>query len=332
MFLGYIHSYRALAILFIVAGHAIDAFVWDQTNKQLETLLRIVISNGSVLFVFIAGYLFQHLSHKYKVDKYFKAKISNVIIPYVLISIPAIIVFVAFMQRENVWTGFYDQSALMQIISFYLTGLHLAPLWFIPFISLVYLLSPILIWGDRKKILYYTLPLFMLISCLYDRSDMPLDNLRHFFSVFLLGMYFSHYKVALNNIVSKNTILIFLGIAIIALTYLEMLPQYSELHYLNYLQKIIMSVFFLGVFISLGEKVNNQWISLTANLSFGTFFIHSYLLTGSKMVYSSIFGQLPHGNFIGYCLVAITILIISTAIILLIKKVTGNYSKYFVGS
>ena len=65
MFLGYIHSFRALAILFIVGGHCIDFFNWSEGSAAIERMLRILISNGSVLFVFIAGYLFQHLAIKY---------------------------------------------------------------------------------------------------------------------------------------------------------------------------------------------------------------------------------------------------------------------------
>lgn len=34
MFLGYIHSFRALAILFIVAGHSIDVFHWPNNSSQ----------------------------------------------------------------------------------------------------------------------------------------------------------------------------------------------------------------------------------------------------------------------------------------------------------
>lgn len=55
MFLGYIHYFRALAIFFIVAGHSMDAFTWH--SKDIERIIRIIFSNGSVLFVFIAGYL-----------------------------------------------------------------------------------------------------------------------------------------------------------------------------------------------------------------------------------------------------------------------------------
>lgn len=330
MFLGYIHSYRALAILFIVAGHSIDAFLWN--NTSLELMLRILISNGSVLFVFIAGYLFQHLSANYRVYKYLKTKVYNVIIPYLIVSIPAIFIFVTVMHRETVWSGFYDQSILLQVISFYLTGKHLAPLWFIPFISLIYILSPLLIWADRKRYCYIALPGFILLSCIYSRGSMPLENLQHFFSIFFLGMFLSRYKRELNALLSNLKVLTSLLILIAALVFFEFYKYFPEISFINYLQKIIMSVFFLGFFIRLGEKANSSYTSTLANVSFGIFFIHSYLITGLKILYTSFFDELPIGNLMNYLLMVIGVTIISTLFILAIKKTTRSYSKFIVGS
>lgn len=168
MFLGYIHYFRALAIFFIVAGHSIDAFTWH--SKDIERIIRIIFSNGSVLFVFIAGYLFQHLLPKFTPYKYYKSKITNVIVPYILISIPAIIAFTAFVERQTVWEGFYDNTIFMQVGLFYLTGKHLAPLWFIPMISLFYVIAPLLEKTDKNKTIYYLLPAFILLSCFIGRG------------------------------------------------------------------------------------------------------------------------------------------------------------------
>lgn len=330
MFLGYIHAYRALAILFIVGGHSIDAFQWG--NTTLETLLRITISNGSILFVFIAGYLFQHLSLKYQLSSYFISKFKNVLVPYFLISIPAIIAFVFFLERESVWLGFYEQPIWQQIAAFYLTGAHLAPLWFIPFISLVFLLSPLLIWADKKPMVYFLLPIFILISCAYERSDIPLENLRHFFSVYFLGMFCSHFKERINPIVSNYGYLFFSLFIILSLIFIEFTGQIPNVDYLNYLQKIIMSVFFLGLFIALGKSIDSKSVSIVANVSFGIFFIHSYILTGTKIAYGAIFGHLPQGGVLVYCLVTVFILLVSTLAILFIKRITGVNSRYIVGS
>ena len=89
MFLSYIHSLRALAILSIVAVHCLPLFAWDRFRWQ-DRLLLSLVSNGTVLFVFVAGFLFQYLSYKFEYRRYLKSKLQNVLLPYVCVSLPMI--------------------------------------------------------------------------------------------------------------------------------------------------------------------------------------------------------------------------------------------------
>ncbi|WP_157496832.1 acyltransferase family protein [Hahella ganghwensis] len=330
MFLGYIHSFRALAIFFIVAGHAIDAFVWAE-GSSLERALRIGVSNGSTLFVFIAGYLFQHLSAKYQTRKYMTNKFKNVILPYFFISIPAIAVFVTVIQRDSVWTGFYDNPAWLQIFYFYATGKHLAPLWFVPMIAIFYLVAPLLVRLDRQERIYYLLPVFLLISCFINRG-LPLMSFVHFFSAYLLGMYCSHYKKNINPKLSQSNIMLGLGLLALILGIAEFYLMKGTMTYVSYLQKIALSLFFLGVFIRLGERLQSDFISIVADTSFGVFFIHSYILTSGKIAVSQLNGGLYGGNILAYGLVSVATLLLCVFLILVIKKILGGYSRYLVGS
>lgn len=331
MFLGYIHSFRALAILFIVAGHSIDFFTWPDENGTTERLLRILISNGSVLFVFIAGYLFQHLAVKYQTKKYFVAKLKNVILPYFLVSIPAIIIFVFLMHRETVWQGFYDNPQWVQVVYFYITGLHLAPLWFVPMITLFYCVAPFLVLADKNKHFYWFLPATIILSCFISRG-LPFQSFIHFFSVYLLGMFCSHYKNTVNNIVSKLPLLSLLAIIIGGLAAFEFYYMSGTMTYVNYLQKITMSVFFLGLLVHLGEKADYKIIHTIANASFGVFFIHSYVLTGSKILMTKLLGEKVVGSLLFYPLVVMAVLMSCVAIIVIIQKILGRKSRYLVGS
>ena len=74
-FLRYIHNFRGFAILTIVASHSIYHLRWS--NEIIEKIGHVLIVNGTVYFVFIAGFLFQFLSLKeeqcfYCSRKYFK--------------------------------------------------------------------------------------------------------------------------------------------------------------------------------------------------------------------------------------------------------------------
>lgn len=327
MFLGYIHYFRALAIFFIVAGHSIAAFSWESNGE--ERLLGIFMANGSVLF---AGYLFQHLSGRFSPAKYYKSKVKNVIVPYFIISIPAIVIYVAFMQRDFVWPGFYENSVLEQILLFYATGAHLGPLWFIPMITLFYLVAPLLIALDKTKSVYYFLPLFILISCIVDRGGFPLNNFIHFFSAYLLGMYCSKYKDYINPLISRNMFLWATLGSILTLSVLEFVFMSSATNYVNYLQKLAMSMFFLGLFIKYNNSLTSEYISKIADTSFGVFFIHAYVLACGKQIYMQFNDVLPSGNIIAYSLATISTLLVSSAIITFIQNQFGKSSRLIVGS
>jgi surface polysaccharide O-acyltransferase-like enzyme len=328
LFLGYIHYFRALAILFIVMGHAIDIFVWN--DIYIERTLRILISNGSVLFVFIAGYLFQHLSSKFDAKKYFTTKVKNVITPYFIISIPAIVIFTTILERQ-LWVGFYDNSIFYQIGFFYLTGSHLAPLWFIPMISIFYVIAPILVKVGNNKTIYFCLPLFIVLSCFVDRG-WPFQSFIHFFSAYLLGMYCSKFKEIINPLISRN---IFIALTFTLLSFFavyEFFFMEGTKTYINYLQKLSVCIFFMGLFIKFNSYLNSKFISFIADTSFGVFFIHSYLLSSGKLLYFNINGEKAEGSLVLYFIMGISSLLICSLIIALIKRVFGKHSKLFVGS
>jgi len=329
VFLGYIHYFRALAITFIVAGHAIDAMVWS--NVELSRLMRILLSNGSVLFVFIAGYLFQHLSDKLSGRRYFTSKLKNVILPYLLISIPAIIISVTVFKQERVWPGFYDGSIAEQVVLFYLTGAHLAPLWFIPMITLFYLVAPLLLKADKERLIYLLLPAFMIVSCFVGRG-LPHESFVHFFSVYLMGMGFSKYKDEANPIISRGSILALLFGLIVVFTLIEWLLTTATMSHWNYLQKMTMSVFFLGLFVRYNASLTSKLVSRIADNSFGVFFIHSYLLTGGKMMYERATGSLPDGNVLLHFAITMVVLMVCFYFIELVRTVFGKRSRMLVGS
>ncbi|WP_031565338.1 acyltransferase [Rheinheimera texasensis] len=328
--LNYIHYFRAVAILFIVAGHSIDIFSWpDQDN--LERWLRIFISNGSALFVFIAGYLFQHLIKKFDAKKYYKNKITNVILPYIIVSTPAIILFVFFMQRPDMPETFYQQSIPQQIISFIITGSHLAPFWFVPMITLFYLIAVPLKILDNQRKFYLLIPAFMVVSCLIPRG-LPYQSFIHFFAIYVLGMFCSHYKDSVNSLISKPAALVATGTAVIAFAAAEFIYMTGTMTWINFLQKCCMSVFFLGLLFRFNHKLNSALVSKVADYSFGVFFIHSYIISSGKLLYAKMFGVPATFNVLLYITCIVLTFAVCLGIVELVKYVLKDKSKYLVGS
>ena len=89
-FLSEIHSFRAVAIIAVVMTHVVDLLAWPLPPSLTERLIYSVAGNGTVLFLFVAGFLFQHLSARFNYGDYLRGKLRNVIIPYLVISLPII--------------------------------------------------------------------------------------------------------------------------------------------------------------------------------------------------------------------------------------------------
>ncbi len=349
MYINYIHYFRGIAIGFIISGHCIRFFNWE-SFPVFEKICKTILLNGTVMFVFIAGFLFQHLYHKYTYKKYLVNKAKNIIIPYVIISIP-IIFYLVFVEKLGHWSfpELNQKSSLFQIAWFYLTGNHLAPLWFIPMITCYYLLFPLFVFIDSRPQLYsFILPVAILISILVHRppSEANLAHVfSHFFSVYLFGMWCCHYKDRIFPLIDKilfvfivlTLIVFFIEISLYehaGVIYVENIFSHDkELININFIQKLLLSILlinFLQKFEDIdGFKGSNE-LKMLANLSFGIYFIHYYfieLLLKTK----DMFQYELKGNPLYLLILVVTI---GTACIIslkLSKLIIGSKSRYIVG-
>ncbi|WP_420804924.1 acyltransferase family protein [Pacificimonas flava] len=138
----------------IICAHTVPSFDWSDW-PTFGRVVDTICNQASIYFFFIAGFLFQFLSPRYETRRYLKQKFRTVIMPYLIMSVPALLVFTLVTQREGVWSWFYDLAIWEQIGLFLLTGKHLAPLWFVPTITLFYLAAPLLVRGDRARWMYF---------------------------------------------------------------------------------------------------------------------------------------------------------------------------------
>lgn len=149
-FLTYIHNLRGLAILFVVGVHAGGyEHEWVShpgVNRFLDLIFDPSEGNGTVLFLFIGGFLFQHLTHNhFEYRKYLEAKFLNIILPYIIISIPLILIRInTSFHSLSLPEGFANRSPWEQFFYLLLTGTHMPPFWFISTIVLFYLTAPLL--------------------------------------------------------------------------------------------------------------------------------------------------------------------------------------------
>jgi surface polysaccharide O-acyltransferase-like enzyme len=358
MFLRYVHNFRAIAILCIVIGHYTGAssekiLELSASPNFLQIISRffdVIFFNGTVYFVFIAGWLFQHLSHKYQYQDYLIKKAKYVILPYVLCSLPALFLIAINIWEPPTWFAqtFGQFPFIYQIFLYFATGATMFHLWFIPMIAVFYLISPLLIKIDKNSKNYWLLTFLLIVPLIVIRDPENANLARsflHFFPIYLLGMFGSHYKKELIQFLEKSWFYfaLFALVLIILETFVNPRPER-----LNVLQKTSLCLVIIYGLQKLDANLPNklhQVLDLLANFSFGIYFIHAYFLNATVILNERILLKIPgvtealnQPNLIEQVVIAtifIAEVVINIAscifIILLVRQIFKKNSRYLVG-
>lgn len=301
--LNYINVFRGLAILLIVAGHTMQ---FGEMGTLTERISFEMFCGGTALFIFISGFLFQHLSGKYEFKNYMSKKWTNVILPYIWTAIPGILFcFIYPVRYENVFEGL---NPLLQIPMMLTTGrVHNVPTWFIPMIVLFFFSSWTLLKLEEKGILYKTLPLLFLITVLFQRPELEYYMVQdlsytqrwfeylkyvgigyiHFFSMYVFGMFCSAHKEVIDKFWTSRWVFILLMLAVAGINiYHGVFGGFTN----GTLSKIFLTIIVLAYlkhydeWLISHEKLNKA-LDFVAKYSFGVFFIHWYVF----FIYNLIF-------------------------------------------
>ncbi len=301
--LNYINVFRGLAILLIIMGHTMQ---FGDSKSMVNILNCELICGGTALFIFISGFLFQHLSYKYEFKNYISKKWTNVILPYLIVSIPGI--FLCLNYPEIYKNSFAGLETWIQVPLHLTIGrVHNTPTWFIPMIILFFLCSYLFIKLEKKGILYKLLPILFLITIFLPRGSAEYEdtlglsylikywiylkyiitNFFHFIALYVFGMYCSANKDIIDKFYSKRYLLWILMIGFCAL---DVFAQYRY-QYSNFtISKTFLTILALAYlkhydeFILSHKKINTT-LDFIAKYSFGLFFIHWYWF----FIYNQIF-------------------------------------------
>lgn len=322
----YIDNFRTVAITFIVLTHVVSFFDWSN-NYLAKSILEILFSNSTSLFVFISGFLFRYLSASFEYRRYLFTKFKYVITPYLIISIPAIAYFVLFATREGVAYGFYEMPKIFQVVFFYLNGMHLAPYWYIPAISLFFLMSPVFIFLINRSLLLIVLPFLMLLSLNIAREGVLMSAI-HFLSVYVAGMVVYQYIDKLKKIFTVRVMCLSASLMVFIL-FLQYKINIDSFRFM-YVSKLLLDVWLI-LFLQKYFSKNIFSFDLSQT-SFGIFFIHSYVITVLKIAAAAMFSSAFGGGIVEVILLLVIVLVFCHLSILATKVILGRYSRYFIGS
>lgn len=338
MFITSFHYFRGIAILFIIAAHV------HVGNVEIDNpIFTNLLSGSTALFVFISGYLFQHLQKGvFNYPLYLKRKFNFVILPYLICSTPALINITL---SGNFHPLLGDVTTVEGSLINIATGRHITAYWYVPFALLLFISAPVII-HFTSLTNKSQLTILLILSLLSILAHRPIGGLNPFHSFiyhipfYLFGIYCVVHRDLIYKIRKYNYLFLF---STILLAYVQgnvigiIGSSHKDLFVFSgfdllYIQKILLILFFITSINSL-ENFNIKPLSFLAKISFSLYFIHGYvliLLTRVSIDNTLLSYGLSDGSatFIKFVLVVA----ISSLLSICIIKTLGKRSRYFIGS
>ena len=176
-------------------GHSYGG--WDR-DTLFEMTFGNIVTGGTALFVFISGFFFHSVfRNRYEYKSFVTKKFEAVFIPYVIMS--SAFMLQHLMLKHSIESPFdSDPRGTADIALSYLvnlaTGHTLQAYWYVPFVMLIFIASPLFRWVMTltNKAAIALLCLSFLVSTFVHR---PIENLNPFHSfiyfspIMLLGFF-----------------------------------------------------------------------------------------------------------------------------------------------
>lgn len=350
-FLSYILNMRGVAIFIVVGVHARGNITDWGSNLGTYTFLATFFDAregiGTATFIFIGGFLFQYITHNnWNFKKYIERKFMYVILPYILISIPIIAYRIMANYEFAMPPGFNDHSIVYRFLYYIITGLHLAPFWFISTIVLFYVSAPLFHALDHPKAYKYAFPVIFLLSFFTYRSEHNANTLIsyiHYFPLYYLGMWTSFHRTKILAVANQILYpMLFIYAAITLANFTGWLPVRERISFEDILReglilfnidllRAVLVCFILMLLLYKYREKRMLFFEIIGEYSFGIFFVHCIYIYVSRHIWEEIFGPITF-NFLTYCTYFALMLLLSTATVHFIKKATGRYSRNLIGS
>lgn len=356
--IAYIEYFRALAILMIVCGHTF-VLAWthfaDEDPTTRITLLNVIpslINSGTAYFVFISGFLYRQVFHgRMAYGEFMRRKSLYIGVPYLIMATPIALAEIAagtFSVTSYKDGVAYPHSIFIDLVVLLATGRMVNAYWYMPFIFLVFIASPLFDRFIRMKpgLRFATVAFAFAVAMWVHR---PLDNLNPFHSflyfanIYMFGMLFWEYRERIMAVVARPRIVLILAVLILGIAAVQalVLDDTSNIERaagdgwlplgfdLMLIQKYVGFFLFCGFFALWGGYAARP-LSFIAKNSFGLYFVHAIVIAVLMRMPATLS---PHVGdpMIDLVIYFTVVLAISFAVILTVKAVAGKYSRYIIG-
>lgn len=355
----YIEYFRGVAILLIIAGHAFD-LAWTRAGQEhsldsvsVLSTLSALLTGGTFYFVFISGFLYRHVFYeRMAYGDFMWKKAVQVGAPYLVLG--SLLALLQMYSSGFHVTIFKDGAVLgenryVDFAVLMTTGQMMTAYWYIPFIFVVFLASPLfdryirlsLAW--KVAILIMSLMVAFWVHRPYESLD-PFHSFVYFTNIYLFGILFCEHREAWIAYLKRPTVLLMLAIAVLTVALAEniLLHKVGDLERtaadgwlplgfdLMILQKYLGILFFCGALARWGQFLGRP-LTYLAEVSFGLYFMHGVVLTAINHAPDYLSPHMGTSilDFVTYSVMAI---LGSLAIVMLVKRATGRYSRYVIGA
>ena len=339
--------FRALAILLIVFGHC--GYNW-RPDGALESGFENLIKGSTALFVFISGFFFYTVFYEtFRFKPFFVKKLKNVFVPYCIMSVVGMGVMLAYGGHIAFHYPLAEDPLLRNSLNGVLnlvTGYTLPPYWYIPFIMLVFAISPFFVWMIRRTMrVQIVLTAVFFVAAMYIQRPSanlnPFHSLFYFMPLYMLGILYAQRRVVLEDLLSEWKGLFLSGAGVLSvLVLMGSVGQQGNMHklypwsYTGFDLMIVQNFFLIAFLLGLMKRFEQRRLygfPFLAQSSFALFFIHPLVINLIERQWSpwedgrATIGL--EGSFAYFALV----LSLSALCAVGVKKVAGTQSRYIIG-
>lgn len=354
----YIDYFRAIAILFVVFGHTYDVawthFVSEDLTAERGLLAMVpeFITGATAYFVFISGFLYRQVFFgRVSYGDFLRKKALYVGLPYLVLGIPLALAEIAFGNYGVVLYKqgeFYGSDTFMDMVVLLTTGRMATAYWYIPFIFIVFLASPLF---DRfiRMQTGQKLAIVAATTLLAYWVHRPLNNLNqvqsflYFTNFYLLGMLYCENSAAIQRFTRRRPVVMALTLAMIVIVAVQAIWQFGSGNLerasgdgwlplgldLMIAQKHVGILLFCAALGLWGHHLK-RLLSVLADYSFGVFFIHPIILAFMIRLPESFS---PHVGepLMDLALYGSFVFLLSLGIAMVGRWMLGRYSRYVIG-
>ncbi len=336
------HYMRGFAIVCIMLTH-----FFGRTGSA--KFAHAFLTSSTIFFLFISGYLCQYLAFRrpVKTGMYYRSKLKNVVSPYVVCSF-ATMAAVWLLQAKRVGVVAPASISVRNIPNILLLGWAQRQYWYIPFVILLFLVSPWLTRVRHHTLVWLSVVSFSAALCFpwrppshltWDLSRL-LYRLAYFSWGYLFGFAYARWKDEIDpHLHAYVAPALFFGLVLGLFPLVSAGTVWMPTHVLSgSFAWTLQKLFFLVPVLWIANRIRSiriapfDWL---ATYSFTLFFLHYFFIKDYILLQSSIFTAINPSPLLRACVhLGLAALFVAQNLLLavLLKKATGRWSRSFVGA